>query len=419
MSDVLNTTIVPTPPPAAAADPAHEEVPTDDERHETVTINLGPHHPSTHGVLRLVTELDGETVVSVKPVIGYLHTGIEKQCEQKTYWQAITLVERADYLSYHVNNLAFVRATERLLGLEVPRKAEWLRVLFCELQRMQSHFVWFGTHALDIGAMSPTFYAFMQRDQVLDLFEMTGGQRMHPHYFQVGGVQDDVPLGFADQASAFLRQLVDRVDEWETLLAENAIWKDRLVGTGVMSAEECQLYGVTGPRLRAAGLAWDLRKTMPYGAYPEFEFDVPTRTGGDVYDAFRVRLDEIHESIKICQQAIAGMPSGPWIADDRKVVLPPRHELSTSMEALIHHFKLVTHGFDVPAGEVYEAVESPRGELGCYLVSDGGPKPYRLHLRAPSFANLFALDPISRGDLLADLVAILGSLDPVLGDVDR
>jgi NADH-quinone oxidoreductase subunit D len=442
MSDLDTGTTAPAPA-RAVAEPANDDadrgilddlaalaparLPTDeahrtadeDEQRETVTINLGPHHPSTHGVLRLITELDGETVVSVRPVTGYLHTGIEKQAEQKTYWQAIPVLERADYLSYHHNELVFCRAAERLLDLEVPRKARWLRVLFCELQRMQSHFVWFGTSALDIGAMSPVFWAFAQRDRILELFEMTGGQRMHPHYFQVGGVQDDVPRGFYRKASEFLAEIADRVDEWDGLLTHNKIWTERTIGVGVMTADECLLYGVTGPRLRAAGLPWDLRKDMPYEAYGEFEFDIPTFTGGDVYDSYRIRIAEIRQSLDICRQVIDGMPEGPFIADDRKVVLPPRHELHTSMEAVIHHFKLVTHGFDVPAGEVYEAIESPRGELGCYLVADGGPKPFRVHLRAPSFANLGALDPISRGNLIADLVAILGSLDTVLGDVDR
>jgi NADH-quinone oxidoreductase subunit D len=386
---------------------------------EPMVINLGPQHPSTHGVLRLITELDGETVRDVHPVIGYLHTGIEKQCENKTYWQAITLVTRMDYLAPYFNTHAYTMAVEKLLGMEIPKRAEYIRVVMCELNRIASHLVWLGTSGLELGAITIFFYTYRERDRALDLGEMISGERMNTRFFQVGGCADDMPPGFEKGLRTFIKEMPDRVDEWEQLLSGNQIWMDRTQGVGILPAEQLIGLGVTGPALRAAGVDLDLRKAAPYSGYEHFDFQVPLETKGDAYSRYQLRLREIRESVKIIEQALDGMPEGRHIADDRKVVLPPRGELQTSMEALIHHFKLVTEGFPVPEGEVYVPVESPRGELGCYVVADGGPKPYRCHMRDPSFVNLQALRPMCQGAYLADLIVMIGSLDNVMGGVDR
>jgi NADH-quinone oxidoreductase subunit D len=388
-------------------------------RRRPMVINLGPQHPSTHGVLRVITELDGETVVDLHPVIGYLHTGIEKQTENKTWWQAITLVTRMDYLSPYFNTLAYTTGVERLLGMEVPERAQYLRVLMCELNRLASHLVWLGTSGLELGAITVFFYCYRERDQALDLGEMIAGERMNTHYNQVGGVGGDMPPGFEARLRRFLARMPSRIDEYEDLLTSNPIWIERLKGVGVLPAEELLALGVTGVNLRAAGVDHDLRKAQPYCGYEHFDFHVPLGRNGDSYDRYLLRVREMRESVRIMEQCLDGMPEGPHISDDRKVVLPPRSELAHSMEALIHHFKLVTEGFTVPEGEVYSAVEGPRGELGCYVVSDGGPKPYRVHMRDPSFVNLQALRPMARGQYLADLIVMIGSLDPVMGGVDR
>ncbi len=404
---------------AQARTSLNEAEPEDPGVRKPMVINLGPQHPSTHGVLRLITELDGETVVDLHPVIGYLHTGIEKQCENKTWWQAITLVTRMDYLSPYFNTLAYCLSVEKLLGLEVPVRAQYLRVIMCELNRIASHLVWLGTGGLELGAISVFFYTYRERDAALDLGEMISGERMNTRYFQVGGCADDIPPGFAGELRKFIDAMPGRIDEYEQLLAKNQIWLDRLVGIGVLPPEQLIGLGVTGPALRAAGIPHDLRKTNPYTGYERFEFEVPTLQNGDAYDRFLIRMREMRESVKIIRQALDALPEGRHIADDRKVVLPPREELATSMEALIHHFKLVTEGYHVPAGEVYSGVESPRGEIGCYVVSDGGVKPYRVHMRDASFVNLQALRPMAKGAYLADLVAMIGSLDNVMGGVDR
>ena len=386
---------------------------------EPLIINLGPNHPSTHGVLRVIVELDGEIVRDVTPVIGYLHTGIEKQCENKTWWQAITCVTRMDYLAPFANIHAYTLAVEKLLQLEIPPRAAWIRVLLSELNRLASHLVFLGTSGLEMGAMSIFFYCYRERDEVLDLFEMVSGERMNHRYFQVGGCAQDLPEGFVERLQRLLDILPGRIDEYEALLTGNPIWQDRLKGIGVIPAEQLLALGVTGPTLRAAGIPLDLRKSQPYSGYEHFQFDVPTEIAGDSFARYLVRVREMRESIKIMQQVLDGLPEGPVIADDRKVVLPPREELAWSMEALIHHFKLVTEGFMVPEGEAYATIESPRGEMGCYVVSDGGPKPYRVHMRDPSFVNLQALRPLAKGGYLADLIAVIATLDPVMGGVDR
>lgn len=390
-----------------------------ESRRELFTVNFGPHHPSTHGVLRIVAQLDGEIVKDVAPVIGYVHTGIEKTMEDKSYWKAIPVVERMDYLSYFFNALSYCMAVETLLGVEVPRRARYLRVIHCELCRIMSHLVWMGTGILDLGAMSVFFYAFRERDRCLDLFEMSAGQRMHPAYFQIGGVREDIPSGFEAKAVEFCRLMLERVGEYRDLLSRNEILVQRTRGVGVVSADRLLELGVTGPLLRAAGVPWDLRKRMPYCSYEEFEFSVPVGSVGDCYDRFACRIAEIEESCKIVTQAVAGLPEGDFITGDRKVALPPRSELAVSMEALIHHFKLVTEGFRVPAGEVYEAVEGPRGEIGCFVVADGSSKPARVHVRDASFVNLQALPDMCRGGYVADMIANLAFLDPILGGIDR
>jgi NADH-quinone oxidoreductase subunit D len=386
---------------------------------ELMTINMGPHHPATHGVLRLLVSLEGEVVRDLKPVVGYVHTGIEKNCEDKSYWKVIPFVERMDYLSYFFNMEAFVGCVERLLELEIPPRAKYLRVIHLELNRIHSHLVWLGTAALDLGAMSMFFYCFRDRDRILDLFEMSTGQRMHTRYFQVGGVFEDIPVGFERNLRALCAEMPSRIDQYEAILNRNEIFLLRTKNVGVVSRERLLDLGVTGPLLRAAGEPWDLRKVDPSLAYADFDFRIPVGTVGDGYDRYRVRVQEMRESVRIVEQALDGLPEGPWIADDRKVVLPPRDELSTSMEALIHHFKLVTEGFRVPPGEAYYAVESPRGELGCFVVADGSAKPARVHIRDPSFVNLQALRDMSLDGYVADLIQNLAMLDPILGGIDR
>jgi NADH-quinone oxidoreductase subunit D len=394
----------------AAPEPEHEEL---------LTINIGPHHPATHGVLRLLTTLQGEVVRDVKPIIGYVHTGIEKSCEDQEYWKAITFVERMDYLAYYFNALAYCMSVERLLEEEVPERAQWLRVLHLELNRIASHLFWIATAALDIGAVTMLWWGCRDRDLVLDLFEMSGGQRLHTRYFQVGGVMEDIPPGFEAKTREFLEIMPRRLDQYESLLDRNEIWLRRMKGTGIVSEEDLLALGVTGPLLRAAGNPWDLRKAIPYSGYEQFDFKVPVGSVGDNYDRYKVRIAEMRESLKIVEQALDGLPEGPVITSNRKVALPPRHELATSMEALIHHFKLVTEGFRVPPGEAYSAIESPRGELGCFVVADGSAKPARVHMRDPSFVNLQALPLMAEGSLLADFIAAIAMLDPILGGVDR
>jgi NADH-quinone oxidoreductase subunit D len=389
------------------------------EEGDILEINFGPNHPSTHGVLRLQVELNGERVVGLKAHIGYLHTGFEKNMEAKTYWKGITYAPRIDYVSYQNNELVFVLAIEKLLGIGVPEKASWMRTLLCELNRIHSHLVYLGTGALELGAISMFWYCFRERDAILDLFELVCGFRMHTRYFQVGGLAEDIPHGFYPECQRFCEEMPARLDDYEAMLSRQAIWLERTKGIGLLSAADAIALGQSGPVLRASGVDWDLRREQPYCAYDEVDFDVPVYPNGDVYDRYKVRMDEMRQSVRIVQQCLDGMPDGPWIADDRKVVLPPRHELHTSMESLIHHFKLVTEGFRVPEGEVYVTVESPRGELGCYLVADGGPRPWRVKFRAPSFVALEATATCMSDALVADLIAIVGSLDSVMGEVDR
>jgi NADH-quinone oxidoreductase subunit D len=386
---------------------------------ELFTINIGPHHPATHGVLRLLTTLEGEIVRDVTPIIGYLHTGIEKSCEDQQYWKVVPFVERADYLSYYGNAMAFCMAVERLLDEEVPERAQYLRVIHLELNRIASHLFWLGTSALDLGAITMLWWALRDRDMILDLFEMSGGQRMHTRYFQVGGVFEDLPPGWERKCREFIARMPSRVDQYEALLDRNEILLHRLKHTGVVSRERLYELGITGPLLRASGDPWDLRKADPYSCYERFDFKIPVGTEGDNYDRFRVRMAEMRESIKIVEQALDGLPEGPYITDNRKIALPPRHELATSMEALIHHFKLVTEGFRVPPGEVYQAIESPRGEIGCFVLADGSAKPARVHIRDPSFVNLQMLHDMSAGNLIADMIAGVAMLDPIIGGVDR
>jgi NADH-quinone oxidoreductase subunit D len=386
---------------------------------EILQVNFGPNHPSTHGVLRLVVDLSGERVVGLRAVIGYLHTGFEKNMEQKTWWKAITYAPRVDYVSYQNNELVFVLAVEKLLGIEVPPKATWMRTLLAELNRIHSHLVFLGTAALELGAISMFWYCFRERDQILDLFELVTGSRMHTRYYQVGGLAEDIPKGFYPEARKFCEWMPKAIDEYATILSHNEIWLERTEGIGLLSADDAIALGQSGPVVRASGIDWDLRRDQGYLSYPEVDFDVPVYSNGDVYDRYKVRIDEMRQSTRIVEQCLDAMPEGPWIADDRKVVLPPRHELHTSMESLIHHFKIVTEGFRVPEGEVYVTVESPRGELGCYLVSDGGPRPWRVKFRAPSFVALEATATCMSDALIADFIAIVGSLDTVMGEVDR
>jgi NADH-quinone oxidoreductase subunit D len=393
-----------------------ERIPGHEER---VILSMGPQHPSTHGVLRLVLELEGETVVRALFDIGYLHTGFEKSFESLTYAQGITLTDRMDYLAPLSNNLGFCLAIEKLLGLEIPRRAQWIRVLLTELTRIQSHLVWLGTHALELGAMSVFLYCFREREDILRIFELVSGQRMMTSYFRVGGLALEPPLHWLRRVEKFVGEFPRRLEEYETLLTKNPIWLRRTVGVGQISAPDAIALGLSGPSLRASGVKWDIRKAEPYSSYDQFDFHIPTRPEGDVYARYLVRLDEMRESLKIVRQAMAGLPDGPISADAPHIVLPDRESMKTSIEALIYHFKLVTEGFHPPVGEVYQTIESPRGELGFYIVSDGSPKPWRCHVRAPSFANLQALTKIAEGRLIADVVACIASLDTVLGEIDR
>ncbi|MHB8661469.1 MAG: NADH-quinone oxidoreductase subunit D [Acidimicrobiales bacterium] len=396
-----------------------EDVDYESPEDETMIINLGPQHPSTHGVLRLMLELDGETVLRTKPVIGYLHTGMEKTAEDLTYVQGGTNVTRMDYLSPFFNESVFSMAVEQLLGIEVPERAIWIRMLMMELNRISSHVLFLATNGLDMGASSAMIYGWRERELVLAFFEKVTGLRMNHNYIRPGGVAADLPDGWRDEVLDILEVFPGRLDEFDTLFTNQPIWRQRSEGVGVITREQALALSATGPILRSTGVAWDLRADMPYLAYDQLEFDVITGTVGDVFDRYAIRINEIRESIRLVHQILDRMPAGDYRVQDAKVTPPPRSRIDESMEALIHHFKLFTEGFKVPAGEVYVAIESPRGELGCYLVSDGGAKPYRLHIRGPSFANLQCLPVMMRGGLIADAIAVISSLDPVLGDVDR
>ncbi|HEY5177130.1 MAG TPA: NADH dehydrogenase (quinone) subunit D [Terriglobales bacterium] len=390
--------------------------PSDDK---TMVLNMGPQHPSTHGVLRLLLEIDGETIVRIMPDIGYLHTGIEKTCEAKFYQQVVPLTDRIDYLCPMTNNLAYCLAVEKLLGLEIPPKAQWIRVMLNELTRINSHLVWLGTHAMDIGAMTVFLYCFREREDVLRLFEAVSGQRMMTSYFRIGGLALEPPLGFFDRVKSFNDRFPANIDEYESLLTSNPIWTGRTKGIAYLSGEDAISLCATGPTLRASGVDVDLRRDKPYSGYEKFQFNVPVSNDGDVFARYIVRVAELRESQKIVKQALEGVPEGPVKADAPHVVLPDREKMKTQMEALIYHFKIVTEGFTVPAGEVYMPIESPRGEMGYYVVSDGTAKPYRVHMRSPSFANLQTLRKMCEGRLIADVVAAIGSIDIVLGDCDR
>ncbi len=386
---------------------------------KTMILNMGPQHPSTHGVLRVLLEIDGETVVRMMPDIGYLHTGIEKTCEAKFYQQVVPLTDRIDYLCPMTNNLCYVLAVEKLLGLEIPPRAQWIRVMMNELTRINSHLVWLGTHAMDIGAMTVFLYCFREREEILRLFEAISGQRMMTSYFRVGGIALEPPLGFFDRLRKFADKFPSRVDEYEGLLTGNPIWKMRTQGVAKISAEDAIALGASGPTLRGSGVDIDLRRDMPYTGYENFKFKVPLGKEGDVFDRYMCRVAELRESNAIVKQALDGLPSGPVKANAPKVVLPDREKMKTEMESLIYHFKIITEGFQVPEGEVYQAVESPRGEMGYYVVSDGSSKPYRVHMRSACLANMQTLPTMCEGRLIADVVAAIGSIDIVLGEIDR
>lgn len=386
---------------------------------ETLLLNMGPQHPSTHGVLRLLLELDGETVVNCLPDIGFLHTGIEKNMEVKNYQQAEVMTDRLDYLNTVGNNLAYCLAVEKMVDLDVPPRAQAIRVILVELQRIASHLIWLATQSLDLAAMSVFLYCFREREMIMDILELVSGQRMMTTYIRPGGLWRDVPVEFEDAVRQFLKIFPARIKQYEDLLTKNAIFIDRTRDIGVLSVEDALRWGVTGPMLRASGLPHDLRKARPYSGYEQYEFDIPTHTDGDTYARYLVRVEELRQCVRIIQQALDTLPYGPVRSSNRKFVPPPRSEIGTSMEALIHHFKLWTEGFSVPKESVYVAVESPRGELGIFLEGDGGPKPYRVHWRTPSFANLQILPILAKGHLVADLVALIGTTDIVLGDIDR
>jgi NADH-quinone oxidoreductase subunit D len=405
-----------------------EEVPVGPYKHlvseraltgETMLLNMGPQHPSTHGVLRVLLELDGETVVNCIPDIGFLHTGIEKNMEAKTYLKAEVMSDRLDYMNTTGNNLAYCMAVEKLVGLDVPPRAQAIRVILTELQRIASHLVWLGAFGLDLAAMSVFLYCFRERERILDILELCSGQRMMTTYIRPGGLWRDVPVEFEGAVRDFIKLFPKRIDQYEALLTRNPLFIDRTVGIGRLSKQDALQYGVTGPNLRASGVEWDLRKARPYCGYDQYDFNVPIRTQGDTFARYIVRIEELRESLRIVEQALNQLPLGPVNSDNRKFVPPPRSEIGVSMEALIHHFKLWTEGFPAPKASVYSAVESPRGELGVYLEGDGGPRPYRVHWRTPSFDNLSAIPIMVKGHLVADLVAILASIDIVLGDIDR
>jgi NADH-quinone oxidoreductase subunit D len=398
---------------------APEPAPAEPGKGRHMVLNMGPQHPSTHGVLRVVIELEGETVRKAAPDIGYLHTGIEKQFEVENWHQGVVLTDRVDYLANLSNNLVYALAVEKLLQLEIPEHAQWMRVMLAELQRIESHLVWLGTHALDIGAMSIFFYCFREREEILRIKEMFSGQRMMTSYIRPGGLALEPPRGWDKRVGKFIYDFPSRVDEYDDLLERNPIWLERTQEVGFMPVEQMLDLGVTGPILRAAGVQLDVRKNTPYSSYEKFSFDMAVRTENDVYARYRVRLREMRESAKIVTQALEGMPAGAWRADAPKMLLPDREKMKTQMEALIYHFKLVTEGYRVPAGEVYQAIESPRGEIAYYIVSNGTSRPYRVYMRTPSFGNLQGLGPMIEGTLIADTIAAMGSMDFVLGDVDR
>ena len=406
MTDVAGTPILEAPVAEGARD-------------QHMVLNMGPQHPATHGVLRLVLEIDGEIVVRLYPEIGYLHTGIEKTCEAKFYQQVVPLTDRVNYLDPLSNNLCYCLAVEKLLDLEIPEKAQWLRVLLTELSRLNSHLIWLGTHAMDIGALTVFLYTFREREEILRLLEAVAGQRMMTSYIRIGGLSMEPPIDFLARVQAFIKTLPEKIDEYSNLLTGNPIFRNRLKGVGYLSAADAIALGVTGPPLRASGVDIDLRRDMPYSSYEKFQFKVPVSTDGDTWARYLVRLDEMRESIKIIQQALDGMPEGAVKADAPKIVLPDREKMKTQMEALIHHFKIVTEGFNVPAGEVYQGIECGHGQVGYYVVSDGTAKPWRVHMRYPSFATLQALETMCKGGLLADVVAVIGSIDIVLGEIDR
>ncbi|HTZ09143.1 MAG TPA: NADH-quinone oxidoreductase subunit D [Acidimicrobiales bacterium] len=386
---------------------------------ETMIINMGPQHPSTHGVLRLMMELDGETVLRTKPVIGYLHTGMEKTGEELTFQQGATNVTRMDYLSPLNNELVFALATEQLLGIELPPRAVWIRMLLSELQRVSSHLMWMATNGMDVGSTTMMIFGFRERELVLAFFEKTTGVRMNHNFIRPGGTAADLPDGWEDDVEVILDNVAVRLDDYDELLTGQPIFRERMEGVGAISAEEALALSATGPILRSTGVSWDLRRAMPYLAYDQVDFDVIVGTYGDNFDRYAIRLNEIRESVRILRQVLERLPAGDYRVQDKKVTPPPRARIDESMEALIHHFKIFTEGYKVPEGEVYVAVESPRGELGCYLVSDGSSKPYRLHIRAPSFVNLQSLPVMMHGGLVADAVATISSVDPVMGEVDR
>jgi NADH-quinone oxidoreductase subunit D len=384
-----------------------------------MVLNMGPQHPSTHGVLRLVLEIDGEIVVRLYPEIGYLHTGIEKTCEAKFYQQVVPLTDRVDYLGPMANNLCYCLAVEKLLQLEIPERAVWIRVMLTELTRLNSHLIWLGTHAMDIGALTVFLYTFREREEILRIFEMVAGQRMMTSYFRIGGLAMEPPLGLFERIQAFIKTFPEKIDEYSNLLTGNPIFFNRLKGVGYLSKEDAIGLSVTGPVMRASGIDFDLRRDMPYGGYEKFQFRVPVSNDCDVWARYLLRLDEMRESVKIIQQTLDGLPPGRVKADAPKIVLPDREQMKTQMESLIHHFKIVTEGFPVPAGEVYQGIESGHGQMGYYVVSDGTAKPYRVHMRYPGFATLQALEVMCKGRMLADVVAVIGSIDIVLGEIDR
>ena len=406
MAEVAGTQILQAPPAEGAKD-------------QHMVLNMGPQHPATHGVLRLVLEIDGEIIVRLYPEIGYLHTGIEKTCEAKFYHQVVPLTDRIDYICPMTNNLAYALAVEKLLDLEIPERAQYLRVLFNELTRIQSHLVWLGTHAMDIGALTIFLYCFREREDLLRIFEAVSGQRMMGSYIRVGGLSVEPPLDIYDKIRAFLNAFPSHIEEYEGLLNANPIWMGRLKGVGYLSAENAIALGVTGPPMRASGVDFDVRRDMPYSGYEKFKFNVPVSNDGDVWARYIVRMQELRESTNICLQALDGLPEGRITANAPKIILPDREQMKTQMESLIHHFKIVTEGFQVPAGEVCSSVEAPHGMMNYYVVSDGTAKPYRVHMRNPDFATLQALEVMCKGQLIADVVAVIGSIDIVLGAIDR
>ena len=384
-----------------------------------MTINMGPQHPATHGVLRVILEIDGETVIRCQPEVGYLHTGIEKTAEAKLYYKALPMTDRMDYLAPMSNNLGYCLGVEKLLGVEIPPKAQWARVLLTEITRINSHLVWLGTHALDIGALSMVLYAFREREDVLTIYEAVSGQRMMSTYFRIGGLAEELPDNFDQLVRTLIKNMTVRLQEYEDILTNNRIWRNRTIGVGKLTAEDAIDAGVTGPLLRASGVSADIRKTRPYSSYEKFDFNVPTSNRCDCFGRYEVRMEEMRQSLRIIQQALDGMPDGRYRSRAPGIVLPTKEEALYSMEALIYHFKLITEGFSPPVGEVYQTIESPKGELGFYFVSDGTPKPYRMRVRPPSFVNIAALPKLVVGGLLADVIACIGSIDIVLGEVDR